>query len=483
MRAVVDNPTLVGLTGERPLRVRRAAWAIGSAFAALSGILLAPTVGLDALLLTLLVIQAFGAAAIGLFSNLPATYLGGILVGIAASVATKYFTTPPFSGIPSAMPFVILVVVLLVVPVSKFPQRRASARSLVSEASPMSRRSAAMVAVLGGAGLLLVPALVGTKLPLWTSMLSYVVIFGSLALLVWTSGQLSLCHAAFVAVGATTFGHLTNDLGLPWVVALLLAGLLTVPVGALVAIPAIRLSGIYLALATLGFGIMMQNVIYPTFLMFGSQLNVTASRPRLGFIDGSDKSLYYIVLVVAALTCAALTGIYRSRPGRLLRALSESPTMLVTHGLEVNMIRLAVFSGSAFFAGVGGALALAQTSAASGATYGPIQSLVLLAVLAVCGTRLLRSSILAAVLYAVVPGYVTGFGVDRQIFVFGITAIVSALLVAKRPDMRAWVNRSASASDDRFLRDPVKRRPPASPRREPRPESEHLEPARPGRGR
>jgi ABC-type branched-subunit amino acid transport system permease subunit len=303
---------------------------------------------------------------------------------------------------------------------------------------------------------LLIPQMVGTKLPLWTSALSYVVIFGSLALLVWTSGQLSLCHAAFIAFGATAFGHLTDGFGLPWGVALVLAGLLTVPIGALVAIPAIRLSGIYLALATLGFGILMQNVVYPTFLMFGSNLNVTAPRPNLGFIDGSDKWLYYITLFVAALTCLALNRIYRTRPGRLLRALSESPTMLATHGLEVNMIRLAVFCVSSFFAGVGGALALAQTGAASGATYGPITSLLLLAVLAVSGTRLLRSSVLAAVLFALVPGYVTGFGVDRQMFAFGVTAIAATLLVAKRPELVAWIRRAASTSAQRVQRDPLR---------------------------
>lgn len=450
MRAVVDNPTLVKLTAESPVRVRRASWSIGAAFAALSGILLGPTLGLDALLLTLLVIQAFGAAAIGRFSNLPLTYLGGIGVGIAASLATKYFTEPPFSGVPSSMPFLALVLVLLTVPVAKLPQRRAGVGSLITQAPTMRRHARLAAVVLGVTVLLLLPLVVGSKLPVWTNALSSAVIFGSLGLLVWTSGQISLCQASFVALGATTFAHLTTDLGVPWGIALLAAGILTVPVGALVAIPAIRLSGIYLALATMGFAILMQNVVFPTFLMFGSHLSVRAPRPHLGFIDGTnDKTLYYVMLAVAALVFVSLAAIQRSRLGRLLRALSETPTMLNTHGLEVNRLRLTVFCLSAFFAGVGGALSITQSSAASGVAYGPIQSLVLLAVLALCGTRLVRSSILAALLFAVVPGYLDQFGADRQILAFGAIAILSALLVAKRSQFTAWVDSAAATTERR----------------------------------
>jgi branched-subunit amino acid ABC-type transport system permease component len=78
MRAVVDDPELLSVMGESPVRVRRWAWIIGSSFAALSGLLIAPSLPVQALILTLLVVQAFGAAAIGYFSNLPLTYVGGL---------------------------------------------------------------------------------------------------------------------------------------------------------------------------------------------------------------------------------------------------------------------------------------------------------------------------------------------------------------------------------------------------------------------
>src|SRR6202034_1236711 len=80
MRGVVDDPSLVAMTGESPVRVRRWAWIIGTTFASLSGILLAPSLSLNGLILTELVVQAFGAAAIGYFSSLPLTFFGGWII-------------------------------------------------------------------------------------------------------------------------------------------------------------------------------------------------------------------------------------------------------------------------------------------------------------------------------------------------------------------------------------------------------------------
>ena len=92
----------------------------------------------------------------------------------------------------------------------------------------------------------LIPKLVGTNLPNYTSTLILVILILSLGLLIRTSRQVSLCQYAFAAVGASSMAHFTSD-GIPWLASLLLAALVVVPVGALIAIPAIRLSGVFLA--------------------------------------------------------------------------------------------------------------------------------------------------------------------------------------------------------------------------------------------
>src|SRR2546423_8969420 len=90
---------------------------IGSAFAGLAGILLAPLTGLDAILLTLLVVQAFGAAAVGAFTSLPLTYVGGLVVGVGGALATKYVVdVPNLAGFPPSLPFIVLFAVLLLSP-------------------------------------------------------------------------------------------------------------------------------------------------------------------------------------------------------------------------------------------------------------------------------------------------------------------------------------------------------------------------------
>ncbi|MEY2432565.1 MAG: hypothetical protein QOC92_2290, partial [Acidimicrobiaceae bacterium] len=280
MRAVVDNPSLASLSGERANRVRLSGWCLGAGVAAVAGILLAPSINLDVNLLTLLVVQAFGACAIGRFSSLPLTFVGGLVVGVLASVLTRYLTTAPFTGLAPSAPFLVLIAVLLVVPVRKLPGGAAVRRFIATDRPPASPRRRVGAAVVVALVVLILPSVVGFKLPVWTTGLGYLVVFSSLSLLTWASGQLSLCHAAFLAIGVTSMSHLTSA-GVPWLPALLLAGLSVVPVGALVAIPAIRLSGIYLGLVTLGFGILTQNVFYGTELMFGASLNATIPRPVL----------------------------------------------------------------------------------------------------------------------------------------------------------------------------------------------------------
>ena len=88
------------------------------------------------------------------------------------------------------------------------------------------------------------PFVVEEKLATWNVAMSQVLLFLSLGLLVRTSGQISLCQMGFFAIGAATFGHMLGK-GVPWLLALVIAGLVAIPVGAFVAIPAIRLSGLY----------------------------------------------------------------------------------------------------------------------------------------------------------------------------------------------------------------------------------------------
>ena len=428
MRAVVDDPSLLDLTGQSPIRVRRAAWLIGCCFAAASGVLFASAQGqLDATLLSLLVVQAFGAAAISAFTSLPLAYVGGLAVGLLQALISKAIAThPALQGLDINTPFLVLLVVLLVMPRRKLIEvgQAVRARAVASPPLPAVLRRGTGVATFAAAAI--VPLVVGARLPIWTNALTQVLLFLSLAILVRTSGQISLCHVGLAAVGAAALGHILQA-GVPWGVAVVLAGLLTVPVGALIAIPAIRLSGLYLGLATLGFGILLSNFFYTKGIMFGLGGNLATPRPHVLGLDGS-RGYYYVILAVVVLAIGIVVAVERSRLGRLLRGLADSPTALTTSGLSTNTTRVIVFCISAFLAGIAGAVFACQFGTVNGDPFPYLQSLVLLAVLAISGRATVPSAVIASLLLFVIPGYIDSANVATGLQVaFGAVALAAAL--------------------------------------------------------
>ena len=426
MRAVVDDPDLLEAHGTDPRRVRRISWIIGCTFAALSGVLVVPLVGLDAILLTFLVVQAFAAAAIGGFASIPLTLVGGVAVGVAASVAKRYTLDAAWlSGLPAALPFLVLFVVLVVRGRRLVPPSRVEARPPLQYRAPGAVRAAAAVALL--VPLVLVPSFAGDELAFFTTGLVTALMLLSLGLLVRMSGQVSLCHAAFAAIGAVAFSQFTVDHGLPWGVALVLGGLVAVPVGALVAIPAIRLSGLFLALATFGFGILVEQLLYPQEWMF-THFAQGRRMPHPAIAD-SPESFYYLVLVAVVIAAAAVVAIQRSRLGRMLRGLADSPVSVSSLGLGTNAARVTVFCVSAFLAAEAGILlGVSRNFATAGDPFfGSFNSLILLAMLALApfGEPWFAFFPAAA---AVIPGYIGGDHTTQWLnVVFGVSAVMVAM--------------------------------------------------------
>jgi len=437
-QAVVDDPALLGLAGTSPTAVRRFAWLVGSCFAAASGMLLAPAVALDARLLTLLVFFAFGAAAVGAFSSLPLTYVGGIGIGVGASLVTKVVGEHGFQGpiqsLPVNLPFVVLFVALLVTPARKLVERGDQVVRRPLAPLTFSRRTNVLGVAAGLAVALALPHVVGAKLPIYITALAYVILFSSLGLLVRTSGQVSLCHIAFAAVGASTAARAVSA-GFPWPLAVLVGGLVAVPIGALLAIPAIRLSGVYLAIATFGFGLVVQRLFYASMFMFGGRFAIRSPRPQLGWLHtGTDVGYYHVVLAVTIACLALVVLVRRSRMGRLLRAFADAPTAVDAHGTNTNELKVLVFSVSAFLAGIAGGLLgpiTGTAAAASGVDVGGFDfsvSLLLITVLFVAGRQPVLSAVIGSVLLVVIPSYATGETAQRwNPIVFGSLAVLAAI--------------------------------------------------------
>ena len=425
-RAVVGDPELAALVGTDPRAVTTKSWMVGSALAALAGVLFSPFVQLDSIALTLLVVQAFGAAIIGRLRSLPLANLGAYAVAIGAAVVSKFVASKPaLAGLPTSLPFLVLFAVLV-------GSRKGSFEELVDPRARFrpGRRSVAAggrlpwPAMVGlGALFVALPAVLSSnRLLTATSTLAFVLVFSSLSLLVGLSRQVSLCHAVFVVFGATTFAHLLSA-GLPWFVALLGSGLVMVPVGALVAIPAIRLSGLFLALATFGFGVLAQYFLFPSGLAFGADAFTNLARP---VSMATDTRYYYVVLAVVALGVTAVEVIRVTRLGRILRMLADSPLAVQSLGIEPTAARVIVFCCSAFLAALGGGLLGGLIRIVTPGSFDFFQSLVWPAVLVTAGAATLAGSVLAAVLLVAVPSFF-GFTVTQWLpVVFGIGAVVMA---------------------------------------------------------
>jgi ABC-type branched-subunit amino acid transport system ATPase component/branched-subunit amino acid ABC-type transport system permease component len=458
MRAVVDDASLLDRAGTSPRRVRRWAWMVGTAFAALSGILLVPSIGLDGTVLTLLVVQSFGAAAIGLFSSLPLTFLGGLVIGVVESLATKYTASyPSLGGLVPSIPFIILFAVLILVPRGRLAVRTGKIGVKVHssyEAPPPVRIFAGGVFIIL---LALVPLFAGPRLINYSDLLVVLILMLSLGLVVRTSGQVSLCQPIFAGIGAVAMAHFNHGLGIPWLISLVLAALVAVPAGAIVAVPAIRRAGVYLAIATFGFAILVEQLFYPMGFLFGdSPGGVPASRPGGGIGPwhfSTDKGYYYVLLVITVLVVLALVVIEKGRLGRVLRAMGDSPVALETHGTTVTVTRVVVFCISAAIAALSGGLASSLFGFAISSQYTSFSGLTIFAAVTIIILGAPWYAVVAAAATVLIPAYVTGSNTATYLqLIFGFGA-VTYVYAARNPftvprKVQVWLNRFGRPHDD-----------------------------------
>jgi ABC-type branched-subunit amino acid transport system permease subunit len=435
---------------------------------------------------------------VGLFENLPLTVAGAFGIGILVNYLpsqTQKTDSLFLQSMPRNVPFIVLLLVFLFVPARMLTERgvRNARRFKPPKAFPLPVTAAGLGALL--LLLVLTPHIVrATDVTVYSAAVAYAIIFMSLGMLVWMSGQISLCHLGFAALGATTSGKLmtlgffgwlpiVGDKTVSWPVAILLGGLVAVPFGAIVAIPAIRLAGIYVAIATFGFGILLQQAFYLAPVMFDNGALVQAPRPgeqfsvgptakRLESIDGTaaglfgidfsnERNYYYLALAVLVLMAAVVLLVQRSRLGALLRAMADSPVALEAHGANTNVMRIVVFCLSAFMAGVGGGVLAGVTQSASGSPGGTFDytiSLIFVAVLGFCGRRPILSPILAAFAFQVVkiyPPFDDPTMIKYRGVMFGALAIFVAVapalnlgsLLGKRGKERALDDESGGGSN------------------------------------
>jgi branched-chain amino acid transport system permease protein len=362
MRAVVDNRELAGLNGVRPGRVSALAWALGSMMAAIAGILLAPNIGLRVDALTLFIVDAFAAAIIGRLRSLPWTFAGGLILGVAQSFALNFLQWGGrWSTASVAIPAVILFFALLALPEARLEAGRLIPKHRVPRVPSLGRGATGLAALVFGVVLLAeFGGLDTTNLRRLTLALLTAVIMLSLVPLTGWAGQISLAQITFVGVGAFAMAEVAGDaqswLGPGNPLGLLVAAAAAVPFGVLMALPALRLQGLYLALASMAFAVMAIPLFFSQPEIFGAAGRKMAT-PRFFGIDFADAHKFLVLAaVVFALVGLFVVWLRRGPFGRRLIALRDSPAASATVGVNLVWTKLLVFALAAAMAGLAGGL-------------------------------------------------------------------------------------------------------------------------------
>jgi len=443
MRAVVESPRMTQLAGINADGVSTFSWMLSSLFAGLAGVLLAPLFAQVASLnFTILLVAAIAAAAFGRLTSIPLTLLGGILLGIAQGLLAGYL--PPNSilanGLRPSLPFVALFLLLLFWPGLR--QRREITDPLAGVDPPPPAPAAAqrtpllttVQRVLG-----VVTVAVGIWLCLfvfdsfWLNRFTQGVVFAtlflSLTVITGMAGQISLCQAAFAGIGAFTTAQLVDRYDLPVLITVLCGTAMAAAVGGLLAVPALRLGGIFLALATLAFALMFDSVLVPLDWVSGGQLPIRVPRPVIGPVDfASDKSFFLLCVAILAVVGTLVLLVRTGTTGRYLDALRGSEVAAGAIGINSARARIIAFALSAGIAGLGGGLLAMQDGQANAVNFAPIFGLFWVVLVVTLGARNVFGAVNAGLALVLFPELLDtlGLAAGYQFILFGLGAITYA---------------------------------------------------------
>ena len=449
------NGTLLGLAVKGSAQNRDAAtlagvdvkllstlvWGIGGGLSTLTIILLFPVRGLSILgdspvLGPSLLLRALLVALLGRLVSLPLAVVGGIGFGLVESILLANVQ-------PQTVELIVFLVLLALLVV-----RGGASSGSAAEAgsSALSGRLSAVPAHLASHPLVRrVPVaitaaatLVAAVFPLvnndpgtmfsYAKVLVYIMMGLSVVVITGWAGQLSLCQFAFVGVGAFSVAGLTAR-GLPFLWAAISATIITTFVATAVGLPALRLRGLYLAVATLGFAQVASSWLFlqPVFQTADGRYNV--ERGSLGPFDlGNQRTYYYLCLVVLIVVTILLAGLRSSGVGRAIIAVRENELAAAASTLSPTRVKLLAFAVSGAVAGISGALFGGLFEQLRPDLFGPDKSINMLSSAIIGGVGSLAGAVLGG-LYTIGVPNLFGTGVLVFLMVSGVGLMLLLLFL------------------------------------------------------
>ncbi|MFB7365946.1 ABC transporter permease subunit [Streptomyces hydrogenans] len=437
LRAAVDDRTLTELRGISADRLSSIAWMLSSGLAGLAGVLATPLLGLSAHDYTLFLFVSATAAVLGRFLSVPLAFAGGLGLGVLQNLVAGYASfTDDITGFRTAVPFLILFAGLVVL-----TRRGRAAGTAAADPPPVDylagrgwgRRWGAWVV----AGVLLGAAFYTVTTPFWSGILAQGLaiglVFMSFTVVTGLGAMVSLAQATFVTGAALVAGLLMSH-GWPFVAAAAVGTAAAALLGAVAALPALRLGGRALALATLALAFLADQVLFQLGLLRNGDTGWEIPRPVAGPVDlGDDRALGLALVLLSALAVAALTWLRGSRWGRAMLAVRSAPEAAAASGVSVVRTKLLLFTVSAGLAGFGGVLYASYNTRITATDFTAMTGLVWLAVVVAAGVRRPQFAVVAGLVYAVVPHLMTQYVTESAhlpVILFGL----AGLALANDPD-------------------------------------------------
>ncbi|MDQ1403648.1 MAG: hypothetical protein QOG03_1964, partial [Actinomycetota bacterium] len=409
IRAAAENGEAARLLGISIDRVSTFTWVVGSILAAIAGILITEVRNsLDiATLSTGFLVRGLAAALVGGLTSLPGAIIGGLVVGLAESLIQWQFSAP---GVPETILFVVVLVVLLVRPGGLFGQREET-EDKVSFVPTIRQLPARLRGTAGDLGTRYLAALVVIFMCLlslvtgpsvngiFISVVVFAIVGVSLTVLMGFSGQISLGHWGLAGVGAFTLADLFTRLHVPYLIALPASFVMGMIVALIIGFSALRIRGLYLAIATLAFNLAAEVFIFRSQIVGRSTRGVQITPPKLGPFDlysPSHRPLFFLSVICLGLSLVLARNLARSRSGRGFFAIRENEKAAATLGVELTRYKLLAFAVSGGIAALAGAIAATQLGQAAAGDWDTGRSLLLVAMVMIGGLGSLSGAILGS---------------------------------------------------------------------------------------
>ena len=425
LRGAADNRTAAALVGVNPDRAALVAWLIGGGLAGLAGILLGGVTSLSPYSLALQMLPAFVAALIGGLGSLPGALAGAVLVGSLTGLVPAFGLIPATRPLTSqlGMPQLILTIVALVVMYLRggrysvtdvrgeaagaadggTGRRRYDVAAIPRPTTWHRLRNYAALVVLLALPFLLPFSLTGVAV----QAALFVVAASSIVLLTGWVGQISLAQAAFVGIGGFGSALVINSTGLAFPLNLLAGAAIAAAAAAALGVVALRVRGLYLAVATLIFAYMADSYLFVAPWFAGSGGVTTVDVDPIGtpgtmpYFDLAERrTFYFVALAVAASVLFALANVRDSKTGRAFFAIRGSETAAASLGVDVRRYKLLAFALAGGIAGLAGNLQLIGKGTVVSAEFGINVSLLYLAIAVVGGLQSREGLVASSILFA-----------------------------------------------------------------------------------